>query len=146
MKKKIRTYLLIFFSILIIISSISLVDWYLENKRAEKIVDKEEKNIIEKQDITLSKAILKDNPDTVAWLKIEGTNINYPVVQHKDNEYYLNHDFNKQKNSSGWIFMDYKNKFDDQNIVIYGHHRRNKSMFGSIDKLFDSNYTTFRKR
>ena len=75
------------------------------------------------------------------FLKINNTNINYIVIKGKDNEYYLNHNLNKQKNIAGWIFADYKNKLDgsDKNIVIYGHNIVDKSMFGSIPDMFKKN-------
>ena len=140
MNKKIKIILIIIFLILMLLSIINLIDWNKENKRNNNIVNKEEKHL-KKENKTnyLDKKIKKDNKYTIGWLKVEGTNINYPVVQYKDNNYYLNHDFNNNYNSAGWIFMDYKNKLDDQNIVIYGHHRRDGSMFGSIDNLFNKN-------
>lgn len=88
------------------------------------------------QDLSFSD-LQKKNKDVVAWLEVPGTNINYPVVQSKDNSYYLNHSFNKQKNSAGWIYMDYRNSSDtlNQNTIIYGHSLWNKLMFGSLSEL-----------
>ena len=84
----------------------------------------------------------RQNSDTVAWIKVNGTNIEYPIVKAKDNEYYLTHSFDKSSNSAGWIFADYKNKFDgtDKNIVIYGHNRKDKSMFGSLRNILSSEW------
>ncbi len=78
--------------------------------------------------------LLKKNPDTVGWIKVEGTKVNYPVVQSTDNDYYLSHAFNKTANQGGWIFADYRNKFDDtdKNIIIYGHNRMDSSMFATL--------------
>ena len=58
----------------------------------------------------------------------------FRIVKANDNSYYLSHNFNKEYNIAGWIFADYKNKFDttDKNIVIYGHNMRDNSMFGSL--------------
>ena len=127
-----------------ILSLISLFSWHKENKDVSEIVEEEivhlKKVEDEEKTVYLDKEILEDNHDTVGWLKVEGTKIDYPVVKHSDNDYYLNHDFKRNNNSAGWIFMDYKNDFDDQNIVIYGHHRRDGSMFGSIDMLFNPNF------
>ena len=139
-KKKIRLILIIIFSFLLIISTKNIIEWKNENKKTDKIVKEEIKKI--KKDNNqeyLDESIKKDNIYTIGWLRVEGTNIDYPVVQYKDNEYYLSHDFNNNYNSAGWIFMDYHNKLNDQNIVIYGHHRRDGSMFGSIDNLFKDN-------
>lgn len=79
------------------------------------------------------------NPDVIAWIYIEGTGINYPIVQGEDNEHYLSVLIDGTRNSAGSIFMDYRNEadFSDQNTVIYGHNMRNGSMFAGI-----SNYRT----
>ena len=71
------------------------------------------------------------NSDTVGWLKVANTNVNYPVVQTTDNDYYLNYNFYKRKNYNGWIFMDYRNSIEtlNDNTIIYGH---NGTMFGSL--------------
>ena len=82
------------------------------------------------------KGLKEINPDTIAYLKVDNTNINYVVVQGTDNSYYLNHDFEKKDNSSGWIFSDYRNKFNhtDYNTVIYGNNTKNDDMFGALEK------------
>lgn len=82
------------------------------------------------------------NPDTVAWLEVEGTNINYPVVQTTDNSYYLKHSYEKEKNSSGWVFADYRNIVDgtDTNLIIYGHNRINGTMFGTLKKAITKSW------
>ena len=66
----------------------------------------------------------------------------YPVVRSTNNSFYLNHSFDKSKNLAGWIFADYKNKFDntDKNIVIYGHNMRDDSMFGSLKNILNSDW------
>ncbi|WP_415331913.1 class B sortase [Clostridium perfringens] len=86
----------------------------------------------EKENLDLKKI----NSDYMGWINIENTPIDYPVVKGKDNEFYLTRDFNKKYLASGSIFMDYRNKdFQDKNVVIYGHHMRDKSMFGSLKKF-----------
>ena len=76
----------------------------------------------------------KINPDIVGWIYIEGTDINYPVVQGTDNDYYLKHLFDGSYNSSGCIFLDCRCSadFSDQHSIIYGHHMNNKTMFGGL--------------
>ena len=71
------------------------------------------------------------NNQTVGYLKLNGLDIEYPVVQTDDNDFYLTHSFDKTYNSAGWIFADFRNKVDgsDKNLVIYGHNRRDGSMF-----------------
>ncbi len=81
------------------------------------------------------------NPDTVGYLKVNNTNIDYVVVKGKDNSYYLNHNFDKEYNISGWIFMDYRNNLEkDKNIIIYGHNTIDYSMFGSLKKTLEESW------
>ncbi len=82
------------------------------------------------------------NNDTVAWLKVEGTEIEYPVVQASDNCYYLDHSYDGSWNSTGWVFADYRNAVDgtDKNLIIYGHNRKDKSMFGSLHDAFNEEW------
>ncbi len=79
-------------------------------------------------------SLKKQNSDTVAYLKVNNTNIDHIVVKAEDNSYYLRHNFNKKWSGAGWVFADYHNKFDgsDKNIVIYGHSMLNGSMFGTL--------------
>lgn len=82
------------------------------------------------------------NSDTVGWIKVNGTNINYPFVQTNDNTYYLKKDFNKKYNSAGWVFMDYRNnvKDFDKNTILYAHGRIDGTMFGSLKNITKSNW------
>ncbi len=74
------------------------------------------------------------NPEVVAWLICEGTQLNYPLVQGNDNAYYLKHLFDGTWNSAGCLFVDCGNTpgFLDQNTVVYGHNMKNKSMFSIL--------------
>jgi sortase B len=78
--------------------------------------------------------LLSRNPDTVGWISVKSTNINYPVVQSQDNDYYLKHAFDKSYNKAGWIFADYRNDMSNlgDNTIIYGHSRLDSTMFGSL--------------
>ena len=73
----------------------------------------------------------KKNSDTVGFIKVNGTNVNYPIVQSNNNSYYLKHAFDKTPNSAGWVFADYRNNMInfDKNTVIYGHSRSNQTVF-----------------
>lgn len=79
-------------------------------------------------------ALMEINPDVVGWIFIEGTNINYPVVQGQDNSCYMNRLFDGSTNGAGSIFMDYRNAPDMscRNIVLYGHNMKNGTMFNQI--------------
>lgn len=81
--------------------------------------------------------LLKKNSDTVGWIQVAGTNINYPIVQTNDNKYYLTHAFDKSYNSAGWVFSDYRNDFSNlkENTIIYGHGRLDKTVFGSLKNV-----------
>ena len=82
------------------------------------------------------------NEDTVAWVKVEGTNVNYPVVKTDNNDYYLDHDYNKNKNSAGWVFMDYRNDPSNygKNTIIYAHNRKDKTMFGTLKNTLNDSW------
>ena len=87
--------------------------------------------------------ILKNtNPDIVAWLSVNGTNINYPITKTTDNNYYLTRDINKRLKVTGWTFMDYRNNenLEDNNTIFYGHNLLNKTAFGSISNIFTDNW------
>lgn len=79
-------------------------------------------------------ALKEKNPDTVAFIHMQGNNINYPVVQTDNNDYYLKHAYDRSKNSAGWVFMDYRNNITtlSDNTVIYGHGRLDETVFGSL--------------
>lgn len=94
-------------------------------------------------DVDLKKLKEKNN-DTIGWLNVNNTNINYPFVKSSDNDYYLHHSFDKSYNNAGWVFLDYRNNknLTDKNNIIYGHHRVNNTMFTSLlNTLNESWYT-----
>lgn len=144
MSSIIVSLVLILFIFIFIYSSIQIIKWLIENKARENIVSDiqntitidEEKEDVEKYSIDFN-SLKEKNSDTVAWIKVNGTDIEYPVVKTFNNDYYLNHSFDKIYNTSGWVFMDYKNKCNntDKNIVIYGHNRRDGSLFGSLKNI-----------
>ncbi|WP_164716241.1 class B sortase [Paenibacillus whitsoniae] len=76
------------------------------------------------------------NQEVVGWLHVDGTEVDYPILQHADNDYYLNVDAAGRQSMYGSIFMDYRSDFErsQQNIVIYGHNMLDGSMFGSLQR------------
>ena len=129
------------FLILLVYSSINIFKWYNNNKENKQIINEIAESVTINEDTNEEKKykinfeeLKQKNSDTVAWLKVENTNIEFPIVQANNNSYYLTHNFDKKYNVAGWIFADYKNKLDgtDRNIVVYGHNMRNNSMFGSL--------------
>lgn len=87
-------------------------------------------------------SLKQKNKDTVAYIKVNGTNISYPVVQSSDNEFYLKHSFDKSYSTAGWIYMDYRNKniLNDNNTIIYGHNMLNNTMFSELTKMTDNSF------
>ena len=87
-------------------------------------------------------ALTQINEDTVAWLSCEGTPINYPVVQGTDNAYYLTHLFDGTENANGCLFLDSRVAcdFSGGNSIIYGHYRKNGSMFAALAGYKEQSY------
>ena len=130
--------------IILIFCCVKIVSWFINNMNNKKVLSEISKSIkidnnVTNVDIDNKYSIdfhtLKEkNPDTVGFIKVNGTNIEYVVVKGKDNSYYLNHNFDKSYNVFGWIFANYKNKFDgnDRNITIFGHNMTDGSMFATL--------------
>lgn len=75
------------------------------------------------------------NPDYAGWLYIPGTDIDYPVVMAESPDYYLTHTFEGRKNSSGCLFMDPETDgLGSGNVIIFGHNRKDGSMFGGLKR------------
>ncbi len=100
---------------------------------------------ISKQNIDLEEVAIKENKDKfndllrvngdfVGWINIPDTEIDYPVVKGQDNEFYLKNGFDRKKNVSGAIFMDYRNSGnkEDRHVIIYGHNMKNGTMFKGL--------------
>ncbi len=157
-------------SILLIITLISVsfiyifTDNYLSHKKVEgiqedikeviKTVDAE--TIIQEIEEKENSVVINDyiaslitiNSDTVGWLKVPNTRIDYSVVKAKNNEFYLRRDFKKKKGSIGWIFMDARNKRDmsDDNTIIYGHNYYESTiMFGTLKYALNEKWISNKK-
>ena len=125
MKKTIIKILIFILLIVFIISLYKIITYLKDNKDNKNINDNINKNLnINNIDFNNLKKI---NKDIVAYLKVNNTNINYIVVQTNNNNYYLNHNLLKNKNISGWIFIDYRNTKD-------------KSMFGSLKNVLEKDW------
>ena len=171
-KNCILTLVFIIFLIIFMISSINIISWIISSNESKKQINEINKNtnIIEINDKNDIESIIDEskieesdpywdyiktnlisvdfeelkiqNEDTVGWIQVNGTNINYPFVQTNNNTFYLNHSFNKKYNTAGWIFMDYRNSINefDKNTILYAHGRIDKTMFGSLKQVFNSNW------
>jgi sortase B len=161
--------LLIFFLVMLIVflfSLIKVIMWIIDNNNTndiikkvantyeineksydnEVIINENEKDIyfdymkLKFIDVDINK-LKTFNPDTIGFIKVMGTNINYPFVQNLDNDYYLNRSYDKTYNNAGWIFLDYRNnEFNNKNTIIYGHGRINGTMFGSLKDTLKSSW------
>lgn len=142
--------LLIFFLCVMFFSFYKIYLWQKDNKENSDLINsiaeysKEEviSNTILNNEIKIDfDGLYTINKDIVAWIKVNGTNINYPVVKTTNNDFYLNHNFSKKSNSAGAIFMDYRNNLEnDRNIVFYGHNRKDGTMFGSLKNCLNKEW------
>ncbi len=84
----------------------------------------------------------EQNPDTVGWIEIPGTAIDYPIMQGEDNSYYLTRTFSGKENKAGSIFVESVNNGDLQDVhtILYGHNMKNGSMFGTLKKYRNEEY------
>lgn len=171
-EKVLWSFVIAISSFILIMLIVILVNWILENKKTDDVLDtiyevseikeikttmlKQEEN---KEEVTTTTSLydkygnmnilevnfdnLKNiNPDTVGWIKVNGTKINYPFVKTSDNEYYLKHTFDKTSNKKGWVFLDYRNDIENlsQNNILYAHGLVNNQMFGSMRKVIKSSW------
>ena len=136
--KKIINLILI---LILIFSSYKIVSKISEYKKADNIYNELQS---EKDSLSSSNNIIDlthINEDYIGWIEIPNTNINYPVLQSEDNNYYLKRDIYKNYLASGSIFLDYRNNdFSDENTVIYGHYMRNNTMFGQLKKFKEEKF------
>ena len=84
----------------------------------------------------------KQNSDLVGWLTVDGTEVNYPVVQTNNNDYYVNHNFEKQSNELGSIFLDKDCSIEKPtaNFLIYGHRSNGGQMFETLTKYKEEDF------
>lgn len=134
-----------------------VLNWNVDNKHIESelnyiadvaITDSSvsSKSVIEMGDEKKEKVDLSSlaniNSDVVSFLKVEGTDINYPVVQTQDNDYYLTHSFLRKESNAGWVFMDYRNDLKelDDNTIIYAHGGSSEALFGSLKNVLNKSW------
>lgn len=147
LKLKKNTFLLLLLALVFTFSTTKLVLYYIDlannKKDNQKLIEKvfPSKEIKEESEKIDFNKLSNINSDTKGWIRYNHNKVNYPVVQTSNNDYYLNHSFEKKKSSLGAIFMDYRNQeFENQNTVIYGHSTKNQSMFGSLEEMDDNDF------
>lgn len=171
-KQIITLSLFLVFFIILCISSYNIYKWYDSFKRTEKQINDAQKmvEIIEKEDsentviVEQEQEINLENPywnfismnlmdvnfsklkeinnQTIGWIKVPGTNVNYPFVQTDNNDFYLYHSFDQSYNDAGWVFMDYRNSLTEmsKNTILYAHGRYDNTMFGSLRHIHNNGW------
>ena len=102
----------------------------------------EDDKLVVNEDIAI---LLEENPETVGWLTVNNTNIDYPVVQSVNNDYYLDHNYYMESDNNGWVFMDYRNdtEYLSDNLIIYAHNRYHSGvMFGTLQNTLRYSWYT----
>ena len=101
----------------------------------------------EEEDIELTvlkeyETLYNKNRSLIGWLKIDDTNIDYPVMQTSNNEYYLDHNYNQEYDKNGSLFLDKDCDVvkRNTNLIIYGHHMKSGKMFGNLNKYSSESY------
>lgn len=114
----------------------------LQNGLTNCISTNEINNDMHNELIEKVKELQKENEDVKAWIKINDTNINYPVVQANDNDYYLYRNYKKENSNYGSIFIDSNSNIENpnSNIIMYGHNMKDGSMFKDLLKYADEEY------
>ncbi len=148
-KNKMKVIRRILLLIMIICLMPILWSWYLsirhekQQEELKYLLEKSEKseksaNIKSEVNNILERfqSLYQENADLAGWLTIEGTNIDAPVMQCKDDEYYLHHNFYRKKDKYGCLYVRKAADLNtpSTNFIIYGHNMRDGSMFGSLDE------------
>ena len=166
LKKIIISSIIVILSLLLLYSTVKIIKWMVDSNKANNQIKDLQKNTpitnrkdsknteifnqnenipktdpywdyikMDMMNVDFSK-LKKTNKDVIGWIKLNGTNINYPFVQTNNNKYYLTHSFDKTYNSAGWVFLDYRNNgINNKNTIIYAHGRTDETMFGSLKKV-----------
>lgn len=131
--------------LIIIVLIILFVYKYIFLSGKISFIDRVASNILvdgHNEDIKKVKYLKEKNEDVVGWLKISNTKIDYPVLQTKDNEYYLTHNYRGEKEKHGSIFLNYKSVLSDNysNLIIYGHNMGDGQMFNTLLEYENQDY------
>lgn len=167
-KKKIYFIICSIFVLLIILSSIYIINSILQKKEAieesnllneinyeeityelleEELTQNTSEILVEVSQPKTERMIQVEelktqNSDIVGWLEIPNTSINYPVLQGSDNKYYMTHNYKKQKSKNGSIFLtkDYNWEIPSSNLLIFGHNLNNGTMFQELLKYSNKSF------
>ena len=170
MNKKVRLVLIIVFSIIFVFSACSIINYFSESYANQKRFDElaeivnintenhvssngnantessDDKTQVSVNDVASTPNFSKlaaQNSDIVGWISINGTKINYPVMQTKNEpNFYLNHNFDKKSSKYGCIYSQANcDVFEpSDNVIIYGHNMKDGSMFGDLLKFKNKSF------
>lgn len=150
MKRIIRKLLFILVSFVFVFSAYKVISYYYSSFKSENSFNKLEEQIITESGSTRVMSftekyekLLNKNSDMVAWIKIEDTKVNYPVMHtSNDEEYYLRRNFDKEYEFRGTPFLNKEANLKDRddNIIIYGHNMDDNTMFGDLKKYFNYDF------
>ncbi len=143
-----RVFILVICIIVFVFSASLVIKHYIEINNNKKTYEDlsnlvtnstVEDNVVEENTVPDYSPVIQQNDDLVGWIKVPNTEINHPVVQYMNNDYYLNHSFEKKYDFRGAIFMDYRNEAVnlDSNTIIYGHNAYDTTMFSELVQYED---------
>ena len=158
MSNKLRRILMALLTVVFCVSAFHFGKAFLEYRKGDQIyesakefmvtadtpVEKEEEETVLKRthteiDFEGMRAV---NEDVIGWIQILNSPVDYPLLNATDNQYYLNHTYDRQWSSYGSIFLEPRNHSDlsEKHLVIYGHNMVNESMFGSLPEYKHQEY------
>ena len=148
MKKTICTILLLALSVVFAVSAYFYISEYLQDKEQldelESVVQTAHDNA-QNSDNKYAE-LYAQNSDFIGWIRIDGTGIDYPVMQSKDDpNFYLKHNFSKESSRFGLPYMQENCGLSSDNIIIYGHNIKSKSMFNELIEYKDKDFYTAHK-
>ena len=140
--KKIKNYIIT--SVLVIVfvlSAYKIVTKVSGDLKSEAVYSELRSNNKEEDGKCIKEDLSNINKDFVGWVTIDNTDLEYPFVQGEDNDHYLHRDINHNDSTAGTIFMDYRDNLDSsQNIILYGHHMKNGTMFTPVVKYKEEDF------
>ena len=148
MKKIICMILLLALSVVFAVSACFYISEYLQDKEQLDELESIAQTVNDNEQNSDNKyaELYAQNSDFMGWLRIEGTGIDYPVMQSKDDpDFYLKHNFSKEYSRFGIPYMQENCGLSSDNIIIYGHNIKSKSMFNELTEYKDKDFYTAHK-
>lgn len=142
--KMLKLAIIVFIIILLVVSHILIKDFFEykeSNDSSMELIENVMTEEKEKEKTNIDWNKLEDiNKDIIGWIKIENTNINYPILKDDDNLKYLKYSFDGKYNKNGSIFTLNDSPFQDNETIIYGHNMRSGLMFSELSKYMNEEF------